>query len=146
MKLCLPYLPSLFSRLHVPRRGGPVRVRPAGRSLLLGLLGAGVALGMSPAVRAQQSAKLTSLYSFTGVDDGYSPNSLLQASDGNFYGTTYGGGAHFYGSVFKVTPAGVLTTIYSFTGATDGGIPGGGGDTGPRRKSLRDDPARWRQP
>jgi uncharacterized repeat protein (TIGR03803 family) len=45
-------------------------------------------------------------------------------SDGNFYGTTYGGGANNYGTVFKITPAGKLTTLYSFVGAyADGNNP-----------------------
>ncbi len=40
---------------------------------------------------------------------------LIQASDGNFYGTTKEGGAKQYaGTVFKITPSGTLTTLYSF--------------------------------
>src|SRR6185312_3380483 len=42
-----------------------------------------------------------------------------QGSDGNYYGTTTSGGTGF-GTVFKVTPAGVFTTLYSFSGGTDG--------------------------
>ena len=49
------------------------------------------------------------------------PNGLIQASDGNFYGTTQGGGAIQEGTVFKVTPGGALTTLYSFTDGADGG-------------------------
>lgn len=46
---------------------------------------------------------------------------LTQASDGNFYGTTFGEGTHSYGSVFQMTPAGSVTTIYNFgSAATDG--------------------------
>jgi uncharacterized repeat protein (TIGR03803 family) len=30
---------------------------------------------------------------------------LVQATDGNFYGTTQGGGANGYGTVFKMTPS-----------------------------------------
>ena len=50
----------------------------------------------------------------------------MQATDGNFYGTTYEGGAVDYGTVFKITPAGTLTTLYSFcskTNCADGYIP-----------------------
>jgi uncharacterized repeat protein (TIGR03803 family) len=50
------------------------------------------------------------------------PRGLIQASDGNFYGTTSFGGANSLGSVFKVTPTGTLTTLYSFRGV-DGSFP-----------------------
>ncbi len=39
---------------------------------------------------------------------------LVEGSDGNFYGTTYAGGANGYGTVFKMTPTGTLTTLVSF--------------------------------
>jgi uncharacterized repeat protein (TIGR03803 family) len=51
---------------------------------------------------------------------------LIQGSDGNFYGTTRMGGAHFKGSIFKVTPAGVVTSLYDFTGHSNGAFPSGG--------------------
>jgi len=70
---------------------------------------------------------LTTLYSFgTNPNDGASPfASLIQASDGNFYGTTFQGGAGQAGTVFKITTAGVLTPLYGFHGlnGTDGGAP-----------------------
>jgi uncharacterized repeat protein (TIGR03803 family) len=44
---------------------------------------------------------------------------LVQAADGNFYGTTSYGGANNYGTVFKITNAGALTSLYSFAD-TDG--------------------------
>src|SRR5204862_6746576 len=42
--------------------------------------------------------------------------SLVQGGDGNFYGTTQKGGANRFGTVFKMTPAGVLTTLVESTG------------------------------
>jgi len=48
---------------------------------------------------------------------------LTLGSDGNFYGSTYYGGTNGYGTVFKVTPAGVATALYNFTGASDGSSP-----------------------
>ncbi len=39
---------------------------------------------------------------------------LVQGADGNFYGTTNGGGDHSGGTVFKMTPEGDLTALYSF--------------------------------
>jgi len=45
------------------------------------------------------------LYNFTGAGDGSNPYStLLRDSKGNLYGTTEFGGAHGYGTVFKVAP------------------------------------------
>jgi uncharacterized repeat protein (TIGR03803 family) len=63
----------------------------------------------------------TSLYSFSDTGDGRNPNGLIEGSDGNLYGTTFGGGAS-HGTVFQITTNGVLTTLYSFTGA-DGDHP-----------------------
>jgi uncharacterized repeat protein (TIGR03803 family) len=51
--------------------------------------------------------------------DGSFPNALMQASDGNFYGTTTFGGTNGEGTVFRITPAGVITTLYNFTGGTN---------------------------
>jgi len=60
----------------------------------------------------------TLLYSFCSqpnCTDGASPSSsLLLASDGNFYGTTYGGGDYQFGAVFKITPSGAVTKLHSF--------------------------------
>ena len=39
---------------------------------------------------------------------------LIQASDGNFYGTASLGGTDSLGTIFQVTPAGVFTTVYNF--------------------------------
>ena len=51
---------------------------------------------------------------------------LLEATDGNFYGTTDGGGSMGLGTVFKMTPSGSVTTLYSFTGGADGMSPRAG--------------------
>ena len=63
---------------------------------------------------------LTTLYNFCSqpnCSDGESPFvGLVQGSDGNFYGTTGGGGVNGYGTVFRITTGGTLTTIYSFDG------------------------------
>jgi uncharacterized repeat protein (TIGR03803 family) len=65
------------------------------------------------------AGKLTTLYSFCPNSpscgtDGRTPRGLMQASNGNFYGTTDGGGANGHGTIFEITPAGVLTTLYSY--------------------------------
>ncbi len=70
------------------------------------------------------SGKLTALYSFcaqSGCTDGKSPAAgLVQATDGNLYGTTFFGGFGGHGTVFKITPSGALTTLYRF--CSQGGI------------------------
>jgi uncharacterized repeat protein (TIGR03803 family) len=73
------------------------------------------------------SGTVTVLHNFDG-DDGAGPFApLIQATDGNFYGTTEGGGANDYGTIFRITPEGVLTTLYSFCEegreCLDGGEP-----------------------
>jgi uncharacterized repeat protein (TIGR03803 family) len=69
---------------------------------------------------------LTTLYSFcsqANCADGENPlGALVQGTDGNFYGTTFAGGASNDGTVFKITPGGSLTTLHTFSGA-DGANP-----------------------
>jgi uncharacterized repeat protein (TIGR03803 family) len=77
---------------------------------------------------------LTTLYSFCAqtncADGAYPYAAVVQATDGNFYGTTYIGGAHGqYGTVFKITANGVFSTLYSFcaqTNCADGANPAAG--------------------
>jgi uncharacterized repeat protein (TIGR03803 family) len=49
----------------------------------------------------------------------------VQATDGNFYGTTYDNGINGYGTIFQLTPSGTLTTLLSFD-KTVGVYPTGG--------------------
>jgi uncharacterized repeat protein (TIGR03803 family) len=75
------------------------------------------------------SGKLTVVYSFcaqSDCTDGRNPVAgLIQATNGDFYGTTPEGGTNDYGTIFKITPSGTLTTLHSFDG-TDGGFPQAG--------------------
>ncbi|PYV14647.1 MAG: hypothetical protein DMG21_17460 [Acidobacteria bacterium] len=66
---------------------------------------------------------MTTLYSFTGGDDGGNPNGLVQGTDGIFYGTTQNGGIKLSGSVFHMTTNGSLASLYSFNGGNDGANP-----------------------
>jgi uncharacterized repeat protein (TIGR03803 family) len=72
------------------------------------------------------SGTLTTLYSFCSqslcTDGEYVQAGLVQATDGDFYGTTSGAGTPGNGTVFKITPSGTLTTLHSFDGA-DGSDP-----------------------
>src|ERR1022692_1475378 len=72
---------------------------------------------------------LTTLLSFDGTNGEFPTAKLLQAANGDFYGTTDAGGANGVGTVFKITPGGLVTTLYSFcsqSGCTDGEYPKGG--------------------
>jgi uncharacterized repeat protein (TIGR03803 family) len=69
----------------------------------------------------------TVLHNFGGGSDGIFPAAgLIADSSGNFYGTTYLGGAPGYGTVFKIAPGGTETVLYSFCSlpsCSDGAIP-----------------------
>jgi uncharacterized repeat protein (TIGR03803 family) len=93
-----------------------------------GTFGAGTVFKIAP------EGSLTTLWTFcsqSGCPDGFGPSTLIQATDGNFYGTTYFGGANGDGTLFKITPGGTLTTVYSFCSqgglgvCTDGAVPFG---------------------
>jgi len=78
--------------------------------------GGGVVFKMTP------SGTLTVLYNFTGGGDGKNEiGGLMQATDGNFYGTNNLGGASSWGVLFRITPSGIFTVLHSFewnTGAS----------------------------
>jgi uncharacterized repeat protein (TIGR03803 family) len=71
------------------------------------------------------SDTFTSLYDIPSLSDGEYPNAIIQATDGNFYGTTSAGGANDYGTIFELTSAGVFTVLHDFSGA-DGEVPHAG--------------------
>src|ERR1017187_5519057 len=56
-------------------------------------------------------------------DGEYSLGQLVQATDGDFYGTTWADGADNVGTVYKLTPSGTLTVLHTFTDESDGGQP-----------------------
>ncbi len=72
------------------------------------------------------SGQVSRFASFTDTN-AWGPFSLMQASDGNFYGTTYYGGVRtvnvnngaivYWGTIFKLTSGGKLTTLVAFTGS-----------------------------
>ncbi|MBI5774980.1 MAG: cadherin domain-containing protein [Verrucomicrobia bacterium] len=84
----------------------------------------GTAFQMTPA------GVLTTLVVFsdsTAHKGAHPYGSLVQGTDGNFYGLTPGGGASGYGTAFQMTPAGVLTTLveFNFSTALKGAAPYG---------------------
>jgi uncharacterized repeat protein (TIGR03803 family) len=77
--------------------------------------------GFGTVYRLTPSGLETVLWNFgTSANDGQNPRAgLIQATDGNFYGTTMNGGAAGYGTVFTVTAGGAETVLWSF-GVTAG--------------------------
>lgn len=74
---------------------------------------------------ALDGSGFTVLHSFDGADGGASPAAaLLLYSDGNFYGTTVGGGTAGKGTVYRLAPDGSdFAVLHSFDGANDGAGP-----------------------
>jgi uncharacterized repeat protein (TIGR03803 family) len=79
--------------------------------------------GYGTVFKVTPSGKETVLYSFCSrrrCRDGASPVAgLIFDAEGNLYGTTYSGGAHGSGTVFKVTPSGKETVLHSFCSQSD---------------------------
>lgn len=64
---------------------------------------------------------ITVLHSFDGTDGKQPHSRLLLGDDGNFYGTTWTGGLHDDGTVFRITPGGALTTLHHLDRFDGGG-------------------------
>ncbi len=65
--------------------------------------------------RITTNGQFTLLYTFGLTNAG--PSGLIQASDGNFYGTTaYGGNSSGAGTMFQITTNGLFTALYEFSG------------------------------
>jgi uncharacterized repeat protein (TIGR03803 family) len=97
---------------------------------LYGTTSSGGAYGLGTVFKISPTGTLTTLYSFcsqSGCIDGAAPIAgLIQASDGDFYGTNGADGAHGSGTIFKITARGKLTTLYSFCAqaeCADGSYP-----------------------
>jgi uncharacterized repeat protein (TIGR03803 family) len=71
------------------------------------------------------AARYRELYSFSGKPQGSAPISGLTALGGALYGTTTGGGAKTFGTVFIRGSSGNVRAIYSFKGGSDGATPDG---------------------
>jgi uncharacterized repeat protein (TIGR03803 family) len=100
---------------------GPIPTRSVLRSLV-------ALLTLSIASIPSQAQTYAIVHSFTGAPtDGDKPNGdLIQDAPGNLYGTSFQGGTHDLGVVFKLDPSGAETILHNFTGAADGSHPEGG--------------------
>jgi uncharacterized repeat protein (TIGR03803 family) len=91
-----------------------------------GVTTAGGTIGGGTAFQMTSAGAVTTLHSFGGPGSGHEPEApVMQATDGNFYGTTRLGGTAGHGTVFKLDPAGNYTLLHSFID-TDGSYPEAG--------------------
>lgn len=97
--------------------------------LLYGTTTSGGSAGGGTLFSISLTGEETLLHSFganpTALDGILPYSNLIQASDGNLYGTTYQGGTYNVGTVFKFDPrTRTESVLYSFSGG--GGLPGSG--------------------
>jgi uncharacterized repeat protein (TIGR03803 family) len=65
--------------------------------------------------RISPTGKFTVLHYLNGAADGGQPLAgLVEATDGNFYGTTTQGGSAGYGTIYQITPQGSFSVLYDF--------------------------------
>ena len=69
----------------------------------------------------------TILYFFSGPTGGRKPvGGLVQATNGNFYGTTFNGGTDSAGTIFEITAGGTQGQLFRFDSASNGANPSAG--------------------
>jgi uncharacterized repeat protein (TIGR03803 family) len=79
--------------------------------------------GYGTVFKATTNGSLTAIHSFNYEEGVYPSSTLVQGADGNFYGTAQNGGTNGgWGTIFKITPAGILTPLFSFAN-TNGALP-----------------------
>jgi uncharacterized repeat protein (TIGR03803 family) len=88
---------------------------------LYGTSASGGANGCGTVFKLTRAGILLHAYSFPCGEGGESPEGpLTQVTDGDFYGTTSGGGSYGVGTIFKMDPKGKITLVYHFQGALNG--------------------------
>ncbi len=118
------------------RTGCPDGLYPNGKLIrdakgnLFGTTTSGGAHGQGTVFRISASGIEKVIYSFCAQQsctDGANPfDGLIADKSGNLYGTTYSGGAHGEGTVFKISASGIESALYSFCAelaCTDGANP-----------------------
>jgi len=105
--------------------GGLIEV---GDGHFCGIAPGGGAYGKGTIFRVSTAGTLTTLHDFKAGEGepitGRLGGRILQASDGNLYGATFGGGTGGVGTIFRLTLGGTYTTIHNFN-TTDGAYPNG---------------------
>jgi len=81
--------------------------------------------GCGTVFELDKSGNLIVMHDFTyGTGDGwFVATRVIRDSEGNLYGTTSGGGAYGFGTVYEITNVGKERVLYSFQGPPDGATP-----------------------
>ncbi len=79
--------------------------------------------GQSTIYKYTLGGSFSTIYTFDEAHGQYVTAALTEGSDGNLYGTAVNGGAHGWGTLFKLAKSGVLLWYYSFPGGTGGAFP-----------------------
>ena len=90
--------------------------------------------GPGTVFKVTPNGTLTTLHNFNGNDGDLPELTLVHATDGSFYGTTWQGGSNNYGTIFKITPLSTFMLLHSFTVVTGG--KHGPDDTGSLTRAL----------
>ena len=105
-------------------QNSPSRFRSRSAALLVTIL-----FALSLIVSAQaQTVDIIHTFDAAAGEGSLPYSGLIEGAAGNFYGTTYNGGAHNFGTVYRLSPNGsggwTETILYSFKGGrTDGAEP-----------------------
>lgn len=104
-------------------------MRRGSGSVVFGSVAALILVALLLGSGAASAATYKTLHAFTGPDglDPYFDNVLVFDHAGNLFGTTLGGGAYNWGTVYRLSPrpdgTWVQTVLYNFSGGPDGGQP-----------------------
>jgi uncharacterized repeat protein (TIGR03803 family) len=90
-------------------------------------------VGYGTVFKITSGGVLTTLHSFSGLDGAIPVGALVQAANGNMYGTTGSGGSfscpdvsnYGCGTVFQIAPSGKFRSLFSFSGG-NGSYPASG--------------------
>jgi uncharacterized repeat protein (TIGR03803 family) len=93
---------------------------------LYGMTPNGGTYGHGTLFKISTTGDITILKHFNYYAEGGNPKgSLIQATDGNFYGMLNGSSTYSGGAIFKMTPGGQFSVIKNLSLGTDGGGPNG---------------------
>lgn len=89
------------------------------------MFGGSNGLGTLYKIQTASKNKETVLHSFADSADGQNPNSgVVLGPNNDLYGTALGDFTNGFGSVFRLTPAGVFSVAYDFHGGSSAAQPG----------------------